>query len=319
MSTRKLNAKTIFRLVSVLLVMALTLEFSASPVQALNYDASDSVFVQDAKASKNNEWDVTQISKQLLLAETEKDDARAGEDTAQEEQDAVQAGGDDSQAGDTSQEEVPMLANDIIVYLESGTMGTMSVEDDSSGTSDQSGIADNVILMAPQPGETVEQALDRMRSSPGVEYAEPNYLLYTQYYSGYINDPLYSEQWALEEIEMSFAWSNAREILSNNEPSPVIVAVIDTGVDSDHEDFRYEDPESEGTVVNRVLEGCNVISEPYSQDTADDSYNGHGTHIAGIIAAATYNNKGIAGTAGGVSFKRSPHKSTGRFRNWYHA
>jgi len=216
-------------------------------------------------------------------------------------------------------EEVLLPANEIIVYLEPGIMGTMSADENPENTG-ENGIPGNVILTAPQPGESVVQAVYRLLNSPGVMYAEPNYLFYAQddpeddpsYYYPFTNDPLNKEHWALEEIQVHEAWSNVHEFLGSSPPAPVTVAVIDTGVDWDHEDFQYEDPESEGTIIYRVLEGYNTITETAGRDAADDdSFNGHGTHVAGIIAAATGNGKGITGIAGVYPVSILPIKALG--------
>lgn len=89
-------------------------------------------------------------------------------------------------------------------------------------------------------------------------------------------DPLLREQWNLHIIEAPTAWrySTGRG---------VTVAVIDTGIDMDHPDFRPK----------RIASGFNVINP--SAPPRDD--NGHGTHVAGIVAAASSNGKGIAGVA----------------------
>jgi len=63
--------------------------------------------------------------------------------------------------------------------------------------------------------------------------------------------------------------------------SGVTVAVLDTGIDLDHPDL-----------LRNIVGGVNAISEKQSYN----DYNGHGTHIAGIIAA-TVNGQGIIGTA----------------------
>lgn len=61
------------------------------------------------------------------------------------------------------------------------------------------------------------------------------------------------------------------------------VAVLDTGVDADHEDL-----------AGQVLAGINLLGNQTSFDSDDE--NGHGTHVAGIIAAAD-NEAGAVGVA----------------------
>ena len=64
--------------------------------------------------------------------------------------------------------------------------------------------------------------------------------------------------------------------------SGVVVAVVDTGVDEGHEDL-----------AGRVLPGWDFVdSDPYATDP-----NGHGTHVAGTIAATRDNDIGVAGVA----------------------
>ena len=61
-----------------------------------------------------------------------------------------------------------------------------------------------------------------------------------------------------------------------------VVAVVDTGVDSAHEDLG-----------GRVLPGWDFVDgDPYASDE-----NGHGTHVAGTIAATRDNGMGVAGVA----------------------
>jgi thermitase len=82
-------------------------------------------------------------------------------------------------------------------------------------------------------------------------------------------------QWALERIHaLPSAWGIAGD-------SPVLVAVLDTGIDKNHEDL-----------LGRVVAEIDFSESP----TTADVY-GHGTSIAGIIAANIDNGLGIAGLA----------------------
>ncbi|HET7855037.1 MAG TPA: S8 family serine peptidase, partial [Gaiellaceae bacterium] len=89
------------------------------------------------------------------------------------------------------------------------------------------------------------------------------------------NDPLVSRQWYLDRIRAFEAWPKVPGLV------PVKVAIIDSGVDAEH-------PELE----DAVLEGKSFVKSSWKKDT-----NGHGTFVAGQIAAAVNNNQGIAGIA----------------------
>ncbi|HEX3315708.1 MAG TPA: S8 family serine peptidase, partial [Gemmataceae bacterium] len=95
------------------------------------------------------------------------------------------------------------------------------------------------------------------------------------------SDPEYSNQWALTRIGWDQAYGNVVPSGSAK------VAVLDTGVDASH-------PDLSANVVpgTSVLDGSNGETDP----------NGHGTWMAGIVAAGTDNGIGIAGVGyAGVS------------------
>lgn len=119
---------------------------------------------------------------------------------------------------------------------------------------------------------TTAELIDYFETRGDVRFAEPNYLLLPNKVP---NDQYYREyQWNLPMLNMENSW----DITDGSED--VIVAVVDTGVDLQHPDFR-----------GKLVEGYNVLT---GDNQADDD-NGHGTHVAGIIAAKTNNNAGIAG------------------------
>ena len=108
------------------------------------------------------------------------------------------------------------------------------------------------------------------------------------------SDPLRSKQWGLDRIEAESAWPVS-------DGSGALVAVVDTGVDLGHPDLAAnivsagaDFVEPKGTCTGNKKKGQSCV-----QDGAQDK-NGHGTHVAGIIAAVTNNNTGVAGVAPGA-------------------
>ncbi|MEI8176090.1 MAG: S8 family serine peptidase, partial [Candidatus Omnitrophota bacterium] len=146
----------------------------------------------------------------------------------------------------------------------------------------------------------VEEAVTRLKRDPRVEYAEPNNLARINYTP---TDPLYSQQWAHQKTGAESAWD-----MTKGDPS-VVVAVIDTGV-------YYQHPDLAGNIWHDGSgnPGCDFVDiataaytssgftlqpgEDYTgvdNDPAD--HYGHGTHVAGIIAAAEGNGAGVVGVA----------------------
>ncbi len=100
------------------------------------------------------------------------------------------------------------------------------------------------------------------------------------------NDPRYGDQYYLEMIH----WQDGVKSLTDAKiaaAAPVVVAVLDTGVYSSHEDLKDIMWEYEG------VQGYDAISEDEVTSTSD--LQGHGTHVAGIIAGTGFNGKGIHG------------------------
>lgn len=115
--------------------------------------------------------------------------------------------------------------------------------------------------------------VQKLRQRPEFEFAEPDYLVAPDEFVP--DDPRYGNQWHLPVITAPTAWASAAG-------TGIIVAVVDTGVDPNHEDL-----------ADRVLPGRNI---PSSNDNAADIM-GHGTAVAGSIAAAGNNGIGIASVA----------------------
>jgi len=132
---------------------------------------------------------------------------------------------------------------------------------------------------------SVIEAVRIFNQEPDVEYAEPNYKVKI---TAIPDDYYFEDLWAFNnhgqlvngvsgtndaDIDAVEAW----DIIKN---SDVTVAVIDTGVDSNHPDIRLN-----------LVEGYDFIDN----DKDPDDLNGHGTHVAGIIGAIGNNNIGVTG------------------------
>ena len=91
-------------------------------------------------------------------------------------------------------------------------------------------------------------------------------------------DPLRPQQWALDDVAFGSAWATTKG-------AGVTVAVVDSGVLGSHEDL-----------AGSVLSGTDFVA---SGNGWNDQL-GHGTHVAGVIAAHYANGLGISGAAPGV-------------------
>jgi serine protease len=102
------------------------------------------------------------------------------------------------------------------------------------------------------------------------------------------NDPRFGEQWSFTKVPFEAAWTTV------GTGAGVTVAVVDTGVMADHPDLP-----------GQVLTGAHFLHsddgepvEPAVGGTEDGS--GHGTHVAGTVAAKSNNAIGVSGAAPGV-------------------
>lgn len=120
--------------------------------------------------------------------------------------------------------------------------------------------------------DDVESAAPVLAALPGVEYVEP--MTRSRSLAFVPNDPLAGVQWYLQAIK-AFDYWEARPTFGG----PVLVAVVDSGIDGDHPEFQ-----------GQIAASATFVSSKATVDTA-----GHGTVVAGEIAAATDNGQGIAG------------------------
>ena len=110
-----------------------------------------------------------------------------------------------------------------------------------------------------------------------IEYVEPDYKAEALELT---SDPgiIQNKQWGMFKIKAADSGESAWNFAKSTAEAKI--AIIDTGIDQDHEDLGG----------GKIVADKNCTSSP----TPDDLY-GHGTHVAGIAAAATNNGIGVAG------------------------
>jgi subtilisin family serine protease len=133
-----------------------------------------------------------------------------------------------------------------------------------------------LVLVSPEPGQTVDSAIASLRASGDVEFAEPDHVASAV---ATPTDPYYaSYQWSLPQIGLLAAWDTTTGSAS------VIVAVVDTGVDATH-------PDLVGKITTGAAAGYNFVGN--NTNTGDDHF--HGTFVSSIIAMNANNGQGGAG------------------------
>ena len=155
--------------------------------------------------------------------------------------------------------------------------------------------------------DNIESVVNELKKDSNVEYVQPNFPITI---NALPNDPYYTKQWGLSsttgqsiqgntvrydsnysdgiqrgvDIDVQSAW----DITQGS--SSIVVGVLDTGIDINHEDLK-----------NNITGGWNFVDGTSNVfNDANPSLDAHGTEMAGIIAAAANNSKGISGVAPNV-------------------
>ncbi len=151
--------------------------------------------------------------------------------------------------------------------------------------------------------EPVLQVVERCNADQNIEYAEPNYIYRA---SVTPNDPRFSSLYGMTKIEAQQAW----DIQTGSKS--VVVGVIDTGVDTGHDDLEdniWMNPgeSGDGKENNKVDDDSNGFVDDYrgwdfiNADNNPFDDNDHGTHVSGTIGAVGNNSKGVVGVNWNVS------------------
>jgi subtilisin family serine protease len=162
----------------------------------------------------------------------------------------------------------------------------------------------SVYVLEISPWLDPERAAREYAAQPGVAWSEPVRKAEAQLVP---NDPFFASNgswgqpfddlWGLQRLDAAAAWDVARG-------AGVVVAVVDTGLDALHPDIQanvWANPlEIPGNLVDDDLNGYvdDVAGYDFANDDADPfDDNGHGTHVAGTVAATGDNGLGVVGVA----------------------
>jgi subtilisin family serine protease len=151
-------------------------------------------------------------------------------------------------------------------------------------------------------GMSVDEAVAQLRADSDVVLAQPNY----RYVAARApNDPSYGE-WQhpyYAAVNAPAGW----EVETGNED--VLVAILDGGVNITHPELDSTAWTNPAETLNGIdddgngciddTHGCNFQGDPPNGDI--DDRDGHGTFVAGIIAAESDNGYGVAGIAWSAS------------------
>lgn len=147
---------------------------------------------------------------------------------------------------------------------------------------------DTRVFLVEAAARSTEDLVGTFKNDPNVEIAQPNYYFsLTQNMPAPArvaapNDELFPKEWHMERVKALEAWNHT---MGNKD---FIVAVVDTGVDYNHPDL-----------AGSVIKGKDFTGEDPTGNDPIDSF-GHGTHVAGIIAAHANNQIGVSGVAPNV-------------------
>src|SRR5215208_7157449 len=156
-----------------------------------------------------------------------------------------------------------------------------------------------LVVVRPRGGRAIDALRKRLGSSPYVAYAEPDFFQFASA-TKTPDDPFYTLQYALvdspsdHDIDAPTAWGTRSSCAK--------VAILDTGIDTDHPDLAGNVYKSADKPNNGKDDDKNgYVDDTYGYNTikgkgSGEDDNGHGTHVSGIVAGHGNNDVGVSGT-----------------------
>jgi thermitase len=141
-------------------------------------------------------------------------------------------------------------------------------------------LEDEYVLIFPEEKD-VKEIAEEYKRDPSVKTASPVSMVHA--FDITPNDPRFNQQYGLVNIQAPQAWERTTG------ESSVLIAVLDTGINYNHEDLEGR--------IDRA-DGYDFVND--DDDPWDDHAHAHGTTVSGVIAAATDNGIGVAGVDWGA-------------------
>jgi len=160
-----------------------------------------------------------------------------------------------------------------------------------------------LVFTKPVVGQKSANSVSALAANPSIEYIEPDYIVSVAQAP---NDPVYPRLYALNNTGQTGGTANADinapEAWDITTGKNVIVAVIDTGVDYNHDDLRANMWINPGEIPDNGIDDDNngYVDDVHGYDFTINNGSpmddfGHGTHVAGIIGATANNGLGGVG------------------------
>jgi thermitase len=155
-----------------------------------------------------------------------------------------------------------------------------------------------LVVVRPRSGRAVDALRKRLNRSSDVAYAEPDFFQFTAA-TKTPDDPFYPLQYAVvdspsdHDIDAPTAWGTRTGCAK--------VAILDTGIDTGHPDLKANIYKSEDKPNNNKDDDKNgYVDDTYGWSAiagkgSGEDDNGHGSHVAGIVAGRGNNDTGVSG------------------------
>ena len=187
---------------------------------------------------------------------------------------------------DEDRQGAPYAAGELLVTYDSGASQQQIdevVQESQASVEEEISFSDAQLLSFPavkreQRGsvreDKLQRAKEKLQKVPGIKHVDYNYRRLPYYEA---NDPFFQndKQWDLLRIDAPEAWNKTLGVGAR-------VAVVDTGIDGDHQDLK-----------SKIVAQKDLVD---NDQVAEDDIEGHGTHVAGTVGAVTDNGKGVAAT-----------------------